>query len=404
MGDMRPRDPIVLIAPDSFKGCMSAARAAACMARGLRTVWPDAEFRLVPMADGGEGTVEAMVAATGGRLARAWVRDPLGRRVRAVYGLLGDGRTAVIEMAAASGLMLLTPRERNPLLTTTLGTGDLIRAALDAGARELVLAIGGSATTDGGAGMAQALGIRLCDRRGRELPGGGGALSRLERIDVSGLDPRLAACRIRVACDVDNPLTGPRGAARIYGPQKGATPAMVKQLDANLSRLAACMARDLGRRVARVPGAGAAGGLGAGLLGFLKAELQPGVDMVVDAVGLEAHMRGCTLVVTGEGRLDGQTLNGKTPAGVARVAGRLGLPVVAVCGRVGPGVERLQRVGITAYVASRAEPPLTEAELPRLGPGRVTEAAALLGRLLAAGVSGACESAPRNARRRRLRD
>lgn len=374
----------IAIAPDSFKGCMTADAAARCMERGLRRALPGAAFRRVPMADGGEGTVAAIVAGTGGRYRTCRVRDPLGRERRARFGLTGDGATAVIEMAEASGLVLLAPGERNPLRTSTAGTGDLTRAALASGATRILLGIGGSATTDGGAGMAMALGARLLDARGKPIGEGGGALGRLDRIEVAGLDPRLRAVRIEVACDVDNPLAGAQGAAWVYGPQKGATPAMVRVLDANLRHLAAVLKRDAGVSILRLPGAGAAGGLGGGLVGFLGARLRSGVEMVMEAVGLEKQLRGCDLVVTGEGRMDGQTARGKTPAGVARMAKRLGIPVIAICGCLGDGVEAVRRVGIDAYVATLSRP-TAEADLARVGPRRLTEAAEQVGRLLVLG-------------------
>nr|HQV09451.1 glycerate kinase [Thauera sp.] len=249
----------IVIAPDSYKESLSALEVAQAVEAGFRQVFPDADYVLVPVADGGEGTVDAMVAATGGRKETVTVSGPLGEPVEAFYGLTGEGDTAVIEMAAASGLALVPPDRRNPLLTSSRGTGELIRAALDAGARRFILGIGGSATNDGGAGMVQALGARLLDLEGRELDGSGGDLARLERIDVSGLDPRVAECRIEVACDVDNPLTGARGASAVFGPQKGATPEMVQALDANLARFARIVERDLGVAVDAVPGAGAAG-------------------------------------------------------------------------------------------------------------------------------------------------
>ncbi len=384
-GGMKAEPLIVLVAPDSFKGCMSAVAAAACIVKGLRRGYPGLVCRKAPMADGGEGTTAALVASAGGRYRSARVRDPLGRPIRARFGLIDDGRTAVLEMAAASGLMLLTPRERNPLRTTTAGTGDLIRAALDAGVDRILVGLGGSATNDGGAGMAQALGVRLMDARGRDLRLGAGALAHLADMDLRGLDSRLAKVTLKVACDVDNPLTGPRGASRVYGPQKGATPAMARQLDAYLKSLGALWRKMLGRDVAAMPGSGAAGGLGGGLVAFLGAQLTPGVDLVIEAVGLAERMRGCGLVVTGEGRLDGQTAHGKTPAGVARLAQRLGIPTIAICGRLGPGVEAVHRVGIAAYFEARHSPPLTEAELPRQGPARVAETATQVGRLLALG-------------------
>lgn len=338
----------IVIAPDSFKESLSALEVAKCIESGFREIFPDAEYRKLPVADGGEGTVEAMVAATGGETIRVPVTGPLGEQVEAFYGLTGDGGTAVIEMAAASGLALVEPRQRNPLKTTTFGVGELIRAALDRGARRFILGIGGSATNDGGAGMAQALGVRLLDGQGKDLGFGGGSLDGLSRIDTTALDPRLAQCRIEVACDVDNPLIGPKGASAVFGPQKGATPAMVRQLDANLAHYADIIQRDLGVAVAELPGAGAAGGLGAAMVAYLGADLRPGVDIVTNAVGLEPMVVDADLVITGEGRIDSQTIHGKTPIGVARVAKRHGKPVVGIAGCLTRDVAVVHAHGIDA--------------------------------------------------------
>ena len=346
----------IVIAPDSYKESLSALEVAQAVAAGFRQIFPDAEYVLVPVADGGEGTVDAMVAATGGRRETVVVSGPLGERVEAFYGLTGDGATAVIEMAAASGLALVPPARRNPLRTSSRGTGELIRAALDAGARRFILGIGGSATNDGGAGMVQALGARLLDAEGRELDGSGGDLARLERIDVSALDPRLAECRIEVACDVDNPLTGPRGASAVFGPQKGATPEMVQVLDANLAHLARIVERDLGVSVDRVLGAGAAGGMGAAMLAFFGATLKPGIEIVTAAVDLDAHVRDADLVITGEGRIDFQTVHGKTPIGVARVAKRHGKAVIGIAGSLGANVGVVHEHGIDAVFSVLSRP------------------------------------------------
>lgn len=346
----------IVIAPDSYKESLSALEVAQAVAAGFRQIFPDAEYVLVPVADGGEGTVDAMVAATGGRRQAVAVSGPLGERVEAFYGLTGDGATAVIEMAAASGLALVPPAQRNPLRTSSRGTGELIRAALDAGARRFILGIGGSATNDGGAGMVQALGARLLDAEGRALDGSGGELARLERIDVSALDPRLAECRIEVACDVDNPLTGPRGASAVFGPQKGATPEMVQVLDANLAHLARIVERDLGVAVDQVPGAGAAGGMGAAMLAFFGATLKPGIEIVTAAVDLDAHVRDADLVITGEGRIDFQTVHGKTPIGVARVAKRHGKAVIGIAGSLGANVGVVHEHGIDAVFSVLSRP------------------------------------------------
>lgn len=381
---MNPTLKRIAIVPNAFKGTLTAAAAARCLERGIKRALPGIEVIRVPVADGGEGTTAAIVEATGGRWVRCVVRDPLGRKLKASFGLSGDGRRAVIEMAAASGLALLRPRERNPLRTSTAGTGDLIRAALDRGVEEILIGIGGSATNDGGMGMARALGARFLDARGQPLAEGGGSLRRLARVDLDGLDRRLKSVRVKVACDVTNPLCGPRGATRVYGPQKGATPRMLEILEAGLRRLATVIRRDLGRDVARVPGAGAAGGLGAGLLAFLHGRTQPGVEIVLEAVGLERRLAGCDLVITGEGRLDGQTAFGKAPAGVARVARRLGLPVIAICGSLGPDAARLRSIGVEACF-SALEEPLDEGELPERAPGMLERCAEQVGRVLVLG-------------------
>jgi len=352
----------VVIAPDSYKGCLSAAQVARAIARGVRAALPKAEILSVPMADGGEGTLQALISATGGTLKRRRVRGPLGNPVWAEFGVLGDGRTAVIEMAAASGLPLVPPSKRNPLVTTTYGTGELIAAGLDLGCRKFIVGIGGSATNDGGAGMAEALGVRLLDERDCPLPPGGGALGRLARIDVSRMHPRAKAAEFVVACDVDNPLTGPRGASAVYGPQKGATPAMVATLDRNLKHFARVLARDLSKRVDHIRGSGAAGGLGAGLMAFLGAKLRPGVEIVIEAVGLRRLVKGASLVMTGEGAADAQTAFGKAVAGVAGVAKRLRVPVVVLAGSLGDGYQGAARAGVDAFFSITPGPmPLEEA-------------------------------------------
>lgn len=338
----------IVVAPDSFKESLSALDVARALHDGFAEVWPDADYALVPVADGGEGTVDALVATTGGKRVATRVVGPLGNEIEAFWGLSGDGRLAIVEMAAAAGLMLVPAAERNPLVTTTWGLGQLIRAALDAGARRFVVGIGGSATNDAGAGMIQALGGRLLDGEGRDLPPGGGALASLERIDLSGLDPRLSECTIDVACDVDNPLCGPKGASAIFGPQKGATPEMIATLDRNLAHFAAVAKAQLGVDVADLPGSGAAGGLGAGLRAVVGATLRPGVEIVMEAVGMDAIVADADLVVTGEGRIDGQTVHGKTPVGVAAVARRHGCPVIAIAGSVGAGAEAVHDHGIDA--------------------------------------------------------
>jgi glycerate kinase len=336
----------MVVAPDKFRGSLSAAEAARALARGVRAADPSAVVDEVPMADGGEGTVEALVAATRGTFREAEVTGPLGEPVRARFGLLGHGTTAALEMASVSGLALVPPDRRDPSRTTTRGTGELLLAAVEAGARRVVLGIGGSATNDGGAGLAQALGYRLLDRDGRDIGPGGGSLDRLARIDPSGRDHRLDGVEVEVACDVDNPLCGPRGASAVYGPQKGADPDMIRSLDRNLGHLAGIVVRDLGLTVAEIPGAGAAGGLGAGLVAFASARLERGVTLVIRAVGLADRLRGADLCLTGEGAIDASSAFGKTAVGVARLARSLGVPTLALAGTLGPGSETVLAEGV----------------------------------------------------------
>ncbi len=338
----------IIIAPDSYKESLSAEDVAIQIEAGFREIFPEAEYIRLPMADGGEGTVAALVATTHGRIVTKTVTGPLGKPVEAFYGLTGDGQTAVIEMAAASGLEIVPVEQRDPRITTTYGTGELVRDALDAGVRHLIFGIGGSSTNDGGVGMIQALGGHFRDANGQEIGFGGGALQQLDRIDITGLDPRLAQCRIEVACDVDNPLTGPKGASAIFGPQKGATPEMIRQLDANLLHYSELIKRDLGIDICHSPGAGAGGGMGAAMLAFLKAELRPGIEIVVKAAGLEQAMQGADLVITGEGRIDSQTVHGKTPIGVARVARQQGIPVIGIAGSLSADVGVVHAHGIDA--------------------------------------------------------
>ncbi len=352
----------VVVAPDSFKGCLSAQEVAAAISRGVLRAAPDAEVVEVPLADGGEGTVDALVSATGGHYEERVVEGPLGEPVTARFGVLGNGCTAVVEMAAASGLPLVPETKRNPGLTSTYGTGELIRAALDLGARQLIVGVGGSATTDCGGGMAQALGFRFLDADGQAIERvTGSRLRQVASIDATGRDPRLDAVEIRVACDVDNPLYGPRGAAHVYAPQKGATPAQVEELDEGLRHMAEVIKRDLGVDVADLPGAGAAGGLGAGLVAFCGATLEPGAEIVLDAVGFEARLTNADLLITGEGKVDEQTAHGKTPAAAARGARAAGVPAVALGGSVALAAESLGGVGFTA-VFSIVPGPLSLAE------------------------------------------
>ncbi|MGG0459832.1 glycerate kinase [Priestia aryabhattai] len=338
----------IVIAPDSFKESLTALRVCEAVEKGIKTHFPNAEISKVPMADGGEGTVQSLVDATDGEVIQARVAGPLGKEVEAFYGILGDGKTAVIEMAAASGLHHVPVDKRNPLITTTRGTGELILKALDHKVKHIIIGIGGSATNDGGAGMAKALGAKLLDAKGAEIKEGGGSLGQLTSIDLTNLDSRLAEVKVEVACDVDNPLTGETGASAVFGPQKGATPDMVKQLDRNLAHYAAIVGKEMGIHIQRVPGAGAAGGLGGGLLAFLSAELKPGVDIVIEATQLESYIKNADLVITGEGRIDGQTIYGKTPIGVAKTAKKHSVPVIAIAGSIGVGSEAVYEHGISA--------------------------------------------------------
>lgn len=340
----------IVIAPDSFKESLSAPEVAAAIARGWRQVFPEAELLLRPMADGGEGTVDAVLAATGGERRECRVCGPLGEPVLAHWGWLGEG-TAVLEMASASGLHHVPRDRRDATVTTSLGTGELIRAALDAGATRIILGLGGSATNDGGAGLLQALGVRFLDAREVELPPGGAALARLARIDVGGLDPRLQQARVEIAADVDNPLCGPRGASRVFGPQKGADPQQVEQLDAALEHYARLVAATLGEDHSCHPGVGAAGGLGFAARAFLHAGFRPGIELVAELSGLADAVEGADLVITGEGRLDSQSLHGKTPVGVARIARAAGVPVVALAGSLGEDYQALYAAGIDAAFA-----------------------------------------------------
>ncbi|WMJ79343.1 glycerate kinase [Clostridium sp. MB40-C1] len=339
-----------VLAPDSFKESMTAKEVADAMEKGIKKILPNVECIKVPMADGGEGTVQSLIDATSGELIKENVIGPLGNKIEASFGILGDGKTAVIEMASASGLHLVKKEDRNPLITTTYGTGMLIKAALDRGADHILIGIGGSATNDGGAGMIQALGAKLLDKNGKDISFGGGALSNLAKIDLSCIDPRLQNLKIEVACDVNNPLVGENGASHVFGPQKGATPEIVKILDESLANYANVIKESLGKDIAKVPGAGAAGGLGAGLMAFLDAELKRGVDLVIQATNLEEKMKGADYVFTGEGSIDFQTICGKTPYGVAVSAKKFNIPVIAFAGRIGDNVEVLYDSAIDSII------------------------------------------------------
>jgi len=338
----------IVIALDSFKGSLSTYDASVSAEKGILRAFgaQKVEVIKVPLADGGEGTVQALVSATGGQVIYTDVTGPLGAPVKAFYGILGDRKTAAIEMAAASGLYLVPLDKRNPLNTTTYGTGELIKKALERGCREFIIGIGGSATNDGGAGMAQALGVRLLDEQGNDIAFGGSALKQLDRIDISNLDSRINESKISVACDVDNPLCSERGASVVYGPQKGATPEMVKILDEALEHFAALIKRDLGKEILNIPGAGAAGGLGGGLIAFLGASLQSGIEMVIEKVQLREKIKDADFVITGEGKIDSQTIFGKTPVGVAKTAKEFNIPVIGVAGAVADDASIVHEHGI----------------------------------------------------------
>jgi glycerate kinase len=359
----------IIIAPNTFKETLSAVEVADCIEQGIKTIWPETAIEKFPLADGGDGTVDALVSATGGKIIARKVTGPLGKKVRAEIGLLGDEMTAVVEMASASGLRLVPLEKRNPLRTTTYGTGELIKACLDRGAKKIIVGVGGSATVDGGAGMATALGAKLLDKSGKPIESGGGGLKNLFRIDCSQLDSRIKHTKFIVAADVDNPLLGERGAARVYAAQKGATPKMVGELEKYLTNFARVIEKDLGVGVANLPGAGAAGGLGAGSVAFLNARIKQGVDIVIEAWGLREKMKNADLVFTGEGSIDRQTLYGKVPFGVAKIARKYGVPVIAIAGNVEDGAYMLSKYGIEA-IFSTTPRIMTLAEI-RKNPGQL---------------------------------
>jgi len=338
----------IVIAPDSFKESLSAQGVAQAIRSGMQLVLKDAEFILLPVADGGEGTTDALVAATNGSFKQQLATGPLSNPMMASWGLLGNSNSAVIETAAASGLDLVVPEQRNPLLATSYGTGELIMAALEHKVEHIILGLGGSATNDGGVGLLQALGAKFLDAKGNNISVGGAGLAQLASVDLASMDPRLAKVRFEVACDVDNPLTGERGASAIFGPQKGADKQMVTQLDKNLAHLAAILERDTGIDISTAPGSGAAGGIGAAMLLMAQVELKSGIDIVLDAVQFESHIQGADLVITGEGQIDGQTASGKTPVGVARRAKLLNVPVIAVAGSLAAEADKVRSAGIDA--------------------------------------------------------
>ena len=355
----------IIVAPQGFKATISGLEAARAIARGVSAALPDAETVLAPVADGGDGTLNALVDGTGGQVFTSTVTGPLGQPVEAQWGVMGDGRTAVIEMALASGITLVPQRRRNPRVTTTAGTGEILREALEGGYDRIIVGLGGSATNDGGAGMASALGARFLDSAGNPLPAGGSALARLDRVEVDGLHPGLRDATIVAATDVTNPLCGPEGASAVFGPQKGATPEVVQELDAALANYALVVARDLGRDVSEQPGAGAAGGLGAGLMAFTGAALQSGIDMVCEVLGFDALLEGADLVITGEGRADHSTIFNKAPVGVARHAQAHGVPTVLLAGGLGPGYEELYDHALAAVVCISDRPMSFDVSLSR---------------------------------------
>jgi len=347
----------IVIAPDSFKGNLTSLEVASCLEKGIKRVLPKAKCIKVPMADGGEGTVQSLIDAGKGKLIKKRVKGPAGKLVTANYGWLAKQKTAVIEMAEASGLPLVKGRDKNPLKTTTYGTGQLILDAIDKGAEKIIIGIGGSATNDGGTGMAQAFGVKFLNASNREIKelGCGGMLSKITKIDATAIDPRIAKTNIVVACDVENPLCGKKGASHVFGPQKGATPKMVLQLDENLKHLGKLMKRDLKKDVSRIPGSGAAGGLGAGLLAFTNATLESGIDIVLDATNLVKFIKGADLVLTGEGRVDFQTAFGKTPSGVAKAAKQCKVPVIAIGGALSDDARQVFDHGIDAIESAAAK-------------------------------------------------
>ena len=351
----------IVVAPDSFKGSLTAVEVSDAIEQGIREIFPEAEIIKIPMADGGEGTVQCLINAAGGEILREKVTDPLGGEVLAHYGILGDKKTAVIEMAEASGLTLVPENKRNPLITTTYGTGQLIKAALNQGCRKMIIGIGGSATNDGGAGMVQALNVRLLDKQDKEIGFGGAELMNIHHIDISQMDQRISKLEILVASDVKNPLCGHSGATRIYGPQKGATEEMMVILEQALARFAHIINKALHKDVKDIPGAGAAGGLGAGLMAFLGAKLKPGIEIIIEAVKLEEAMKDADLVITGEGKIDSQTIYGKVPVGVAKIAKKYHVPVMAIGAIIDQDAEIVHKYGID-FLVKVSDPPMSLTE------------------------------------------
>lgn len=351
----------IVIAPDSFKGSLTAVEVADAVEEGVKSVFYDAKIIKIPLADGGEGTVQCLVNATGGKVLQEEVINPLGKKIDASYGILGDQKTAVIEMAEASGITLISSEERNPLITTTYGTGQLIKSALDRGCKKMIIGIGGSATNDGGAGMVQALGVRLLDKQNKEVGFGGAELINIHHIDINQMDQRISKLEILVASDVKNPLCGPSGATRIYGPQKGATEEMMVALEEALDHFARIIDEALDKDVKNIPGAGAAGGLGAGLMAFLDAKLKSGIKIIIEAVKLEEAVKDADFVITGEGKIDNQTIYGKVPVGVAKIAKKYHIPVMAIGAIIDQDAEIVHKYGVD-FLVKVSEPPMSLTE------------------------------------------
>ena len=340
----------VLIAPQSYKGSISAIKVAEAIKEGAQNIFPDIESLIIPVADGGDGTLETLVESTSGNIHNSNATGPLGNSIPVIWGTLGDNKTAIIEMARISGLALVSQNKRNPYYTTSYGLGEIIKEALDLGYRKFIIGIGGSATNDGGAGMAQALGAKLTDKNKKSIDLGGLALNEITKIDISGIDPRIHESEILVACDVNNPLCGPNGASFVYGPQKGASPEMVKTLDDALYHFGSQLISDTGINIMEIAGSGAAGGIGGGMLGFLNAKLKPGVEIVLDTLDFDKSLKNVDLVITGEGQIDFQTVFSKAPIGVAKHAKKYNIPVIAICGSLGKNYQDVHSHGIDAVI------------------------------------------------------
>jgi len=341
----------IIIAPQAFKGSISAIKVAEAMSEGALKMLPKAKIVICPVADGGDGTLETLVDISNGEINKCSVRNPMGKIIEAEWGAMGDGKTAVIEMARSSGLALLDPKKLNPLKASTYGLGELIQDALNKGFKKFIIGIGGSATNDAGAGMAQALGVKLLDDKGVEIAPGGINLMNLSTIDMSGIDERILDSDFQIACDVTNPLTGPEGASEVYGPQKGATRKMIDDLDASLQHFNEIVIKTFNKDLSKVPGAGAAGGLGAGMIAFTDATLRTGIDIVLDAVELNEKIANADLVITGEGAMDFQTIYDKAPIGVAKIAKRYGIPTIGISGMLGKNYQIVHEHGIDAAVS-----------------------------------------------------